>query len=204
MDKKVSVKYWSMANNITPGISKNATWSDVWEILAEWGGFEGGVDTKADGSTTMDVWIEGQKVKVLPIKDGWNEKERDWNWHEVFSQTLDYIFEEGLIKKPRARRKDAKKEKSRKPVINRTKICQISREEDKVNNSIAEGVAAQNKRDFEAQWYSEKNLTELKKKLNNLSVRKNGYKKKGKDVSEIDAEMIDIREKISDIKKHMN
>jgi hypothetical protein len=203
MDRKVSTKIWTLVNNIEPGVSKNITWSEAWEKLSTWGGFEGGVETKANGVTLMDIWVGDQKVKVLTIKNGWNEKEMDWNWHEVFGQTLDYIFSEGLIKKPRARRKDAKKEKALKPSLNRTKIAQISKQTEELTNSIAAKVEAQNKRDFEAQWYSEKNLEDMRKRLNNLSVKKSDWKKKGKDTSEIEKMMEEFKEKIEDIKKHI-
>ena len=203
MDRKVSTKIWTLVNNIEPGVSKNITWSEAWEKLSTWGGFEGGVETKANGVTLMDIWVGDQKVKVLTIKNGWNEKERDWNWHEVFGQTLEYIFGEGLIKKPRARRKDAKVEKAIKASVNRTKVAQISKETEEVSNSIAAKKIEQNKRDFEAQWYSEKNLEDMKKRLNNLSVKKSDWKKKGKDVSELDRMMEDFRVKIEDIKKHL-
>lgn len=203
MDRKVSTKFWTLVNNIEPGVSKNITWSDAWEKLSDWGGFEGGVETKADGTTLFDVWIEGVKVKVLTITDGWNEKERDWNWDQVFGQALDYIFDEGLIKKPRARRKDAKTKEVKKAVINRAKTAQISKQTEELSNSIAEQEKAQNMRVFEAQWYSEKNLADMKKRLNNLSVKKSDWKKKGKDVSEIEKMMNEFKKKIEDIKKHL-
>lgn len=203
MSKKVSTKIWTLVNNIEPGVSKNLSWDQAWEKLSAWGGFEGGVDTKASGTTLFDIWIGDTKVKVLTIKDGWNEKERDWNWDQVFGQALDYIFDEGLIKKPRARRKDAKKEKALKPSLNRTKIAQISKQTEEVSNSIAAKKIAQNKQDFEAQWYSEKNLEDMRKKLGNLSAKKSMWKKKGKDVSEIEAEIKEFKEKIEDIKKHL-
>ena len=203
MDRKVNTKIWALVNNIEPGVSKNLTWSDAWEKLAEWGGFEGAVDTKADGSTIMDIWIDGVKIKTLDIKDGFDKKEMDWNWDQVFGQTLDYIFDEGLIKKPRARRKDAKVQSVRKAVINRTKTAQISKQTDELAKSIEEEIEAQNKRDFEAQWYSTKNLEDLKKRLGNLSVKKSDWSKKGKDVSELERMMNEFREKIKDIKKHL-
>lgn len=202
MDRKVNTKFWTLVNNIEPGVSKNITWSQAWEKLAEWGGFEGGLETKATGVTTMDIWIGEQKVKVLPIQNGWNEKEGDWNWHEVFEQSLNYIFDEGLIKKPRATRKDAKKKTVKKAVVNATKTAQISKETEEMTKSIEKAKIAQNKRDFEAQWYSEKNLEDMKKRLANLSVKKSDWKKKGKDVSELERMMDEFREKIKDIKNH--
>lgn len=203
MDKKVSNKIWALVNNIEPGVSKNINYSDAWAKLSAWGGFEGGLETKANGATTMDIWIGDQKVKVLSIQNGWNAKEGDWNWNEVFGQSLDYIFNEGLIKKPRARRKDAKAEKAVKVSVNRAKVAQISKETEEVSNSIAAKKIAQNKRDFEAQWYSEKNLEDMRKRLNNLSVKKNTWKKKGKDVSELDKMIVEFKEKITDIKNHL-
>ena len=203
MSKKINSKIWTLVNNVEPGVSKNISWEQAWEKLSDWGGFEGGVETKADGTTLFDIWIEGVKVKVLTIADGWNEKEGDWNWDQVFGQALDYIFDEGLIKKPRARRKDAKTKTIKKAVINRTKTAQISKQTEEMSNSIAAQENAQNKRVFEAQWYSEKNLTDMKKRLNNLSVKKSDWKKKGKDVSEIEGMIKDFREKINDIKNHL-
>lgn len=200
MSKKVSTKIWALVNNIEPGTSKNIDWESAWDKLASWGGFEGGLETKADGTTLFDIWIEGQKVKILNIRDGWNEKERDWNWDQVFGQALDYIFSEGLIKKPRARRKDAKVKKVAKAVINRTKTAQISKQTEEMSNYIAKRVEAQNKRVFEAQWYSKENLEQLKKKLSGLSVKKSSWKKKGKDVSEIENNMNEIKGQIKDIK----
>ena len=200
MSKKVSTKVWTLVNNIEPGTSKNIDWESAWDKLASWGGFEGGLETKADGTTLFDIWIEGQKVKILNIRDGWNEKERDWNWDQVFGQALDYIFSEGLIKKPRARRKDAKVKKVVKAVINRSKTAQISKQTEEMSNYIAKQIKAQNKRVFEAQWYSKENLEQLKKKLSGLSVKKSSWKKKGKDVSEIENNMNEIKGQIKDIK----
>lgn len=203
MSKKVSTKIWTLVNNIEPGTSKNIDWDSAWDKLASWGGFEGGVETKSNGTTLFDIWIEGQKVKVLNIKDGWNEKEGDWNWDQVFGQALDYIFSEGLIKKPRARRKDAKVKKVAKAVINRTKTAQISKQTEEMSNSIAAQIEAQNKRVFEKEWYSSKNLEDLKRRLGNLSVKKSEWKKKGRDTSEIEGMMNEFRDKIKDIKKHI-
>lgn len=203
MDRKVSSKFWTLVNNIEPGVSKNITWSDAWEKLSTWGGFEGGVETKSDGTTLMDVWVDGQKVKTLTISNGWDEKERDWNWHEVFGQTLDYIFSEGLIKKPRARRSDAKRKKEVKVIKNSVKIAQISKNTAQVDNYIAEQRNAQNKRVFEEQWYSQKNLDDMKRKLNNLTVKRVSWKKVGKDLTELNNMIDDFRKKIEDIKKHL-
>lgn len=203
MSKKVSTKIWTLVNNIEPGVSKNLSWDQAWEKLSTWGGFEGGVETKANGTTLMDIWIGDTKVKVLTIKDGWNEKERDWNWDQVFGQALDYIFGEGLIKKPRARRKDAKVQTVKKAIVNRSKTAQIAQETEKVSNSIAAAEQARKNKEFEQQWYSEKNLEDMRKRLNNLSVKKSDWKKKGKDVSEIEAMMEEFKEKIEDIKKHI-
>jgi hypothetical protein len=203
MSKKVSTKIWTLVNNIEPGVSKNLSWDQAWEKLSTWGGFEGGVETKANGTTLMDIWIGDTKVKVLTIKDGWNEKERDWNWDQVFGQALDYIFGEGLIKKPRARRKDAKVQTVKKAIVNRSKTAQIAQETEKVSNSIAAAEQARKNKEFEQQWYSEKNLEDMHKRLNNLSVKKSDWKKKGKDVSEIEAMMEEFKEKIEDIKKHI-
>lgn len=203
MDKKVSSKIWTLVNNIEPGVSKNITWSEAWEKLSTWGGFEGGVETKANGTTLMDIWVDNQKVKILNINNGWNTKEMDWNWDQVFGQALDYIFTEGLIKKPRARRKDAKKEKKVKPSLNRTKIAQISQRTEEVTKSIAAKVEAQNKRDFEAQWYTQENLESMKKRLNNLTVKRTTWNKAGKDVSEIEKMIEEFRDKIKDIKEHI-
>ena len=203
MSKKVSAKIWTLVNNIEPGVSKNLSWDQAWEKLSTWGGFEGGVETKANGTTLMDIWIGDTKVKVLAIKDGWNEKEMDWNWDQVFGQTLDYIFGEGLIKKPRARRKDAKVQTVKKAIVNRSKTAQIAQETEKVSNSIAAAEQARKNKEFEQQWYSEKNLEDMRKRLGNLSVKKSDWKKKGKDVSEIEVMMEEFKEKIEDIKKHL-
>lgn len=203
MSKKVSTKIWTLVNNIEPGISKNISWDQAWEKLSDWGGFEGGVETKANGVTLFDIWIEGVKVKVLTIADGWNEKEMDWNWDQVYSQALNYIFNEGLIKKPRARRKDAKTKGVKKAVINRTKTAQISKQTEELKNSIAEREKELKNKEFEKEWYSEKNLTDMKKRLGGLSAKKSNWKKKGKDVSEIEEMMSEVKIKINDIKKHI-
>lgn len=203
MSKRVNIKIWNLVNNIEPGISKNLSWDEAWEKLTNWGGFEGGLETKADGTTLMDVWIGDTKVKTLTIKDGWNEKERDWNWDQVYGQTLDYIFEEGLIKKPRARRKDAKVQTVRKAVINSAKTAQISKQTEEMNNSIAQEEIARKNKEFEREWYSTKNLEDLKRRLGSLTAKRSMWKKKGVDVSEIEQMIEDFRNKINDIKNHL-
>ena len=87
--------------------------------------------------------------------------------------------------------------------VNRTKIAQISKETEEVGNSIVEREIAQNKRVFEEQWYSQKNLEDLKRKLGNLTVKRNNYNKKGKDISPINNEIDTLRDQIKDIKTHL-
>ena len=94
MDRKVNTKFWNLVNAISPGVSKNITWSDAWEKLSEWGNFNGGLETKISGETLMEIYIDDKKVKGLSITNARDEKDRDWNWDQIFSQTLEYIFEE--------------------------------------------------------------------------------------------------------------
>lgn len=106
MSKRVSSKIWKLVNNITPGgASKNISWEDAWINLATWGKFEGSVETKVNGDTLFDIWIGDIKMSTITIKNGWGGG--DWNWDEVYGQALHYIFDNRLVKKPRAKRSDA-------------------------------------------------------------------------------------------------
>ena len=204
MSDKVSAKYWSMLNVIEPGVSKKLTWLEAWEKLATWGNFEGQPYTKADGSTILYIFIDDVMIKALDIKDGFNPKIGDWNYDQMLCQGLDYIFDSGLIKKPRARRKDAKVQTVRKAVVNRAKAAQDAHETEEMTNSIAEAEKARKNEEFEKEWYSEKNLEDLKRRLSNLSVKRNDWKKKNRDTTEIDNMIEDFRNKIKDIKLRLD
>lgn len=199
-DKKISAKYWSMINVIEPGVSKRITWLEAWEKLATWGNFEGQPYTNTKNETKFYIFIGDAMVKMLNITDGWDDKNGDWKWENVIPQALDYIFDEGLIKKPRARRKDAKVQTVRKAIVNSAKFALDSHETEEMNNSIAEAEKARKNEEFEKEWYSEKNLEDLKKRLSGMSAKRSMWKKKNRDTTELDAMMEDFREKIKDIK----
>lgn len=202
MVNKANSKVWALVNNIEPGTSKNITWLDAWAKLGTWGGFDCAVEHHLDGSTTTDIYIDNKKVNTLKFgPEAWSYMDRDWNWDVVLGKALDYIFDEGLIKKPRAKRKDVKSKAPNKVSKNSAKHAQISQNVEEVNSYIGEDETSENNTVFVSPSQKEDKIRNLKRQLGNLSSRKSMYKRQGKDVTEVLKQIDDIKSQIESLKK---
>lgn len=116
--KRADTKYRKMAFALNQDVPQaDISWNRVWEIFCDVGNLGGGLETNhKKGTTEFDLYKGDDIVHTFSWKneDVFNDVGGDWDWGKIFKTVVPYIIDNKLIKKPRAKRKDAGKAKKLK------------------------------------------------------------------------------------------
>lgn len=184
--KKATARILKEVLKVNPKASGHTTFDQAFVTLMTHWNLELGIETDSNNMTTCTLYRDSDKPKIWKLKDVWDQKEGDWDWNTVYKTILESVIKEKLYKRPKlGKRALAKleKEKSVKPVI--------------VENDDADvmGTAKLTK------IKQVESIEDLKKRKGNLQVKKSDWKKKGKDISEIEKEIDDINNTLKKLTK---
>ena len=133
-------------------------------------------------NTTSTLYRDGDKVHTWEFGDCWSPQEGDFDWNTIYRKVLEDIIRLKLYKRPklgkRAMKKLEEERALRKPEVD------------------DEGVTKALKTVTEVK----PTLQDLRKKRDNLSVKLHDWKKKGKDITELQKELNRIKEQIKNFK----
>ena len=105
--KKIPAKIYSFVEAIKPGISKNTSYDEAWDIIAEYGGLDGEVRSTHQTKQTRFILMRGEK-EICDFdwdnKEVFKESEGDWDWTKIFSEVIEYVMKNKIVKKPRKKR----------------------------------------------------------------------------------------------------
>ena len=107
MSKKASAKIISLVQAIDSKASKNTCYNEAWDIISEYGDLDGELKTVDKTSKTSFTLYKGEKI--LHEFEWSNETVfdktcGDWDWTVIFSEVIEYIMKNKLVKKPRAKK----------------------------------------------------------------------------------------------------
>lgn len=182
--KKADAATIKIATSLKPDLTKNASWNECWEIIAIAYGLEGGVDMKKSRAE-FEIYKDNQKIHTIswPASEVFHEGEYDFNI--MYKAVIEWLFA-NLLKKPRKQRKDAKKQ--RKAVIDPAAIMKhLAKEEEEEEECTVTEAAPMMTRD------------QYKRKIHNLWMKMYNYRKKNKDVSEIQKEYDRIQQEYKEL-----
>ena len=104
--KKASAKIITLIQAINPKVSKNTSYNEAWEIISEYAGFEGDIKNSNKNSTTTFTLYKGEKIiKEFVWENAFKPLEGDWDWTLIFSEVIEYMMKNKLVKKPRKSKK---------------------------------------------------------------------------------------------------
>lgn len=107
ISKKANLKVYNFTQAIKPDISKNTSYDEAWEIIANYGDLWGEM-------RTLHSHYGGQTKFILTKNDKelhqftWPNKEvfdtGDWDWTKIYQEILEWIIDNKVVKKPRKKR----------------------------------------------------------------------------------------------------
>lgn len=138
----------------------------------------------SDNSTVCTLYRDDDKPHTWKFKDLWDSKEGDWDWNTIYKTVLEDIIRLKLHKRPKLGKRALKK-----------------LEEDKKTKKVEEVEEVVITKATLTKTETPLTITDLRKKRDNLSVKIWDWKKKGKDVTELNKEFESIKEQIKKLAK---
>lgn len=153
LSKKVTVDIYKHVEKAVPGITKNTTYDEAWDILSQAWEFEGDLAHTVKDKTVFTLYRDGLVVETYRLGDMWDEKVGDFNYTDIFRSVLENIIKRRIYKRAKLGKKAQKeydekvaKAKSKKdveeviekPIVKPSKTKQISIQTEKVTKCTPE------------------------------------------------------------------
>ena len=180
--KKATARILKEVLKVNPKASGFTSLDQAYVILMDHWNME--LDVVSDnGNTTSTLYRDGDKVHTWELGEQWVSQLGDFDWDVIYKKTLEDIIRLKLYKRPKLGKRAMKK----------LEVERASRQ-----SEIEEvGVTRATVTIVEKQL----SLEDLKRKRDNLSVKKSDWKKKGKDISTIEKELEEIKSQIKNLTK---
>lgn len=158
LTKKATQKIIELVQAIKPGTGKNTSFDEAWDIISEYVGIEIEMTCDIKDNTIIVLYKEDKEIGRLNINNSYIREKGDWDWNIIYKDIIEYMMKNKIVKKPKAK-------KSIVATATNNNIYNI-----KSNDGITDEVQ------------------QLRKKKSSLYQKIREWKKKGKDVSELEKE----------------
>ena len=182
LSKKASVKVWTVASKFQPNLSKNTSYDEAWEIIATEGELEGEIETSRLNQTKFILYRGEEQLKVYELGNIF--KDGDYDWTIIYKTVCEDIVARRLYKKPKLSKKA---QKAKDEEIAKLTAERKLREEQEDQAMLKEQ---------QKQPEPEQSKEELKRLKFNLKMKIKTWTKKGKDVTELEAELDELNKKL--------
>jgi hypothetical protein len=190
--KKASSSIISLVQAIDSSKSKLISYDEAWEVISEYTGIEGGIyNSIKTNKTVFTLSIKSDDEDIEIGKIEFDSKDvfldGDWDWTVIFKTVIEYMIKNKLVKKPRTKKDGSKSDG--KYVLKRSKTAQISKISAELTKSLPKEEKAVKSQDIQ----------ELRKKRFKLSCKISNWKKKGKDITQLEKEYNELRQIIKNM-----
>ena len=99
LSKKVTVDIYKHVEKVVPGITKNTTYDEAWDILSQAWEFEGDLAHTIKDKTVFTLYRDGLTVETYKLGDMWDEKVGDFDYTNIFRTVLEDVIKRTLYKR---------------------------------------------------------------------------------------------------------
>ena len=178
--KKATARILKEVLKVNPKASGFTTLDQAFVILMDHWDMYLSVETHLGNKTICNLYREDDQPKSWEFNNIWDEKIGDWDWNTIYKTILEDVIKEKLYKRPKlGKRALAKLEKEK---------ADAKVKEEKIQKQQQE---AKNRQQY---------IEDLKRRKGNLQVKKSDWKKKGKDISELEKEIEKINQELTKTK----
>ena len=176
--KKATARILKEVLKVNPKASGFTTLDQAFVMLMDHWDLELGIESahvnKRSNNTVLTLYRDGDKVETWDTKkDLWDSKEGDFDWNFIYKLVLENIIRLRLYKRPKVSKRAAK-------VVTPEPVEEVATKSEIVTPTST--------------------VSDLRKKRDTISVKIHGWKKKGKDVTELEKELAEIKAKIKELK----
>ena len=182
LSKKASAKVWGVAAKFRPNLSKNTSYDEAWEIIATEGELEGDIEANKYGMTQFTLYRGEEVLHVYDL--GVVFRDGDWDWTTIYKTVCEDVVARRLYKKPKLSKK-AQKQKDEE-------IAKLAAERKLREEQEEQAMLKEQQKQPEPEQSKE----ELKRLKSNLKMRIKVWLRKGKDVTELEAELAELNRKL--------
>lgn len=182
LSKKASAKVWGVAAKFCPNLSKNTSYDEAWEIIATEGELEGDIEANKYGMTKFTLYRGEEVLHVYDL--GVVFRDGDWDWTTIYKTVCEDVVARRLYKKPKLSKK-AQKQKDEE-------IAKLAAERKLKEEQEEQAMLKEQQKHPE----QEQSKEELKRLKFNLKMKIKTWLKKGKDVTELEAELDELNKKL--------
>lgn len=175
--KKATAKIYAEVLKVDPKASKLTTLDQAYVILMTNWDMELSIYGSVNASTKVALFRDEEIVYEWEFEKAWMQNVGDFDWDTIYRDTLEDIIKKKLYKRPKRSKRAQKKHDEE---VAKAKLEREAQEK-------IEEIPPQKPE-------SELSLEELKKKRDRISVKLSDWKKKGKDVTELQKEYDELRE----------
>lgn len=173
ISKKIPEKLFGFVQSIKPNVSKNTSYDEAWQIIAEYFDIEGEIGTDHKGNTKFTIFKNDKEISSINIPNVFDKECGDWEWTILFKTTIEHLIKNKIIKKPRSSSNNVK------------------------NVSPTQNNIIYNKKSSSNNVYT---LDECKRLKSSLYQKIREWKNKGKDTSLLEEQYKQIQETIKSMK----
>ena len=175
--KKATAKIFAEVLKVDPKASKLTSLDQAYVILMTHWDLELSIYKPLREPTKVALFRDDLIVKEWKFENGWDDKEGDFDWNTIYKDTLEDIIKHKLYKRPKLGKRAQKKY------------------EEEVAKAKVELEKQEKIEDIPPiKPEPELSLEQLKKKKDNISAKLSMWKRKGKDVTELQKEYDEIKE----------
>lgn len=186
LTKKASAKVFKLVEKINPQASKLTTYDEAYVIIFTEYDLEGAMMADVRGDVTFHVYRGEEPIPIATYKFPKGYTDGDFDWNTIYKEVLENVISRRLYKKPKLGKRAQKIHDEK---MNAIKLEIEKRKAQKINESSKPEINLPN------------DLDDLKRLKGNLKVKIYTWKKKNKDVSELEIELKAIEDKINSMKK---
>ena len=99
ISKKCTADIYKHVEKAVPGITKNTTWDEAWDILSQAWEFEGDLTHTVRDKTVFTLYRDGLTVETYKLGDMWDEKLGDFDYTNIFRTVLEDVTKRRLYKR---------------------------------------------------------------------------------------------------------
>lgn len=175
--KKATAKIFAEVLKVDPKASKLTTLDQAYVILMTNWDMELSIYGSVNASTKVALFRDEEIVYEWEFEKAWMQNVGDFDWDTIYKITLEDIIKKKLYKRPK-----------------RSKRAQKKHDEEVAKAKLERGAQEKIEEIPPQKPEPELSLEELKKKRDRISVKLSNWKKKGKDVTELQKEYDELRE----------
>lgn len=105
LTRKATTKIIDLVQAIKPGTSKNTSFDEAWDIIANYTDISIEMICDVNDNTFIKLYKGDNEIGRLELKNSFIREKGDWDWNIIYKEIIEYMMKNKFVKKPRLQKK---------------------------------------------------------------------------------------------------